>query len=105
MARDGDPAAAPSGGDWWLVALVGGGVLAAVAVTNRAAGPRQDSAVAGAPLLAAARLVRDPKIRVESPLDDLTYLVLDQPPLSEPDPTRAYWAAQAALGLRESRRS
>ena len=55
--------------------------------------PRQDSAVAGAPLLAAARLLRDPKTRI------------DQPPLYQPDPTRPYWVAQAALHHRESRPS
>ena len=103
-----------------LAALVGSGVLAAVAVTSRAcarrdtaggglgrssAVPRHDSAFAGAPLLVAARLLRDPKIRIESPLDDLTYLMLDQQPMSEPDPTRAYWAAQAVLDIRSSRRS
>jgi hypothetical protein len=62
----------------------------------------QASAVAGAPLLAAARLLRDPKIRIESPLDDL---VLDQPPRSQPYPTRPYWVGQAALHHRESRPS
>jgi hypothetical protein len=62
----------------------------------------QASALAGAPLLAAARLLRDPKIRTESLLDDL---LLDQPPLCQPDPRRPYWVAQAALHHRESRPS
>ena len=57
----------------------------------------QHSGVAGAPLLAAARLLRDPKIRIGSPLE--------QPPQSQPHPTRPYWVAQAALPHRESRRS
>ena len=109
IARAGDPAAAPSGHDWWLVALIGSGAVAAVAVTSRrgrsSAVPRLDSAVAGAPLLAAARLLRDPKIRIESPLDDLAYLVLDQPPHDKPYPTRAYWAALTTLDRHDSRPS
>jgi hypothetical protein len=75
-----------------------------LALTERRDGNAGDvGGEAGAPRLAAARLLRDPKIRIESPPDDRAYLVLDESPLSQPSTTRAYWAVRAALDLRASR--